>query len=132
MKFISWNMNQRVVNWSVLADLMREHDATAAMVQEAVRPPDALPDGIQILGDPRSCGRPEHLARLWRQEMGARLPLRVRPFGSVRNSPRRAPSDGWIATTRMSMQGWRGLLACAHLPTRASPRQQAPSARLCI
>jgi hypothetical protein len=51
MKLISWNMNQRAANWAVLADLMREHDAVAAMVQEAVRP-QSFPEGLQILGDP--------------------------------------------------------------------------------
>jgi hypothetical protein len=35
----------------ILADLMREHDAVAAMVQEAVRP-QSFPEGLQILGDP--------------------------------------------------------------------------------
>ena len=36
MKLISWNMNQRAGNWAVLSDWMREQDAAAAMVQEAV------------------------------------------------------------------------------------------------
>ena len=36
MKLISWNMKCRTDNWKVLADMMDEHEADVAMVQEAV------------------------------------------------------------------------------------------------
>lgn len=58
MKLISWNMNQRSGNWTVLADLMQEHDATAAMVQEAVAPPPATRERLCVLGDPPLQGDP--------------------------------------------------------------------------
>ena len=52
MKLISWNMNRRDGNWMVLADLMREHDAIAAMVQEAVGPPTDILDHFRVFADP--------------------------------------------------------------------------------
>ena len=52
MKLISWNMNQRAKNWDVLTRWMQEHDAVAAMVQEAVAPPPAMADPLRVFGDP--------------------------------------------------------------------------------
>jgi hypothetical protein len=51
MKLISWNMNQRPSNWAVLAELMLEHGADVAMVQEAVAPPTGT-DRLRVFADP--------------------------------------------------------------------------------
>ena len=52
MKLISWNMNQRASNWGVLAELMREHNVVAAMVQEAVAPLTGCDHGLRVFTDP--------------------------------------------------------------------------------
>ena len=44
-------MNRKSGNWAVLADLMDDYGAVAAMVQEAVRPPDTLTE-LRVFGDP--------------------------------------------------------------------------------
>jgi hypothetical protein len=58
MRLISWNMNCRSSNWSVLAALMNEHDADAAMVQEAVAPDGAQIGSLRVFGDPSLKGKP--------------------------------------------------------------------------
>lgn len=52
MRLLSWNMNRRASNWNVLVDLMLKHDVTAAMLQEAVAPPNSLESELQAFGDP--------------------------------------------------------------------------------
>ena len=52
MKLISWNTNQRAENWAVLAELMREYEAVAAMVQEAVAPPPETCYDLRVFPDP--------------------------------------------------------------------------------
>lgn len=60
MGVISWNRRRREQNWQVLAELMREHDAVVATVQEAVEP-GALPDGLRVIGDPSLLDAPWRL-----------------------------------------------------------------------
>ena len=61
MNLISWNMHQRPGNWAVLANLMREHHADAAMVQEAVAPPGQLPGDLRVFADPSQPTNPWQL-----------------------------------------------------------------------
>lgn len=52
MKLITWNMKCKPDNWSVLAEMMAEEGATAAMVQEAVEPPAEVDEKLAVFGDP--------------------------------------------------------------------------------
>lgn len=87
MKLISWNMNRRAENWAVLAELMRENGAVAAMLQEAVAPPLKIPDRLRVFPDPSLCDEP------WR------MPV---PTGTTRNFASavavlgEAPVEPWI------------------------------------
>jgi len=51
-------MHQRAENWAALAQLMREYDAVAAMVQEAVAPPPKIRDDFRVFPDPSLGDKP--------------------------------------------------------------------------
>jgi hypothetical protein len=61
MKLISWNMNRRRDNWTVLADVMQENGAVAAMVQEAVQPAAETASNLRIHPDPSLGDNPWHI-----------------------------------------------------------------------
>jgi Endonuclease/Exonuclease/phosphatase family len=87
MRLISWNMNQRTGSWRLLSELMREYDVGAAMVQEAVAPPNGIEQTLKVFSDPSLGDTP------WRTPVPTGT---TRTFASAVAVRSDVPAEAWV------------------------------------